>query len=113
MSEETIIFNLELNVENAFSSVRKIELILFRALGLWQRFCKLLGLPPDSPINVIAQKAQQIVMIARTIHTAAVLIESASGPLGWIMAALSVGSAAVQVADMASAPMDAMLSVGE
>jgi hypothetical protein len=90
MSEETVTFNLELNVEKAFSASRRIELIIFRALGLWNRLCRMLGLPDDSPIMAITQKVQQIVMVIRQLHTSLILIESASGPLGWAMAALSV-----------------------
>jgi len=99
MSEETITFNLELNVEKAFSASRKIELIIFRVLGLWNRLCRMLGLPDDSPIMMITQRAQEVVMAARQIHTAMVLIEAASGPLGWVMAGLSVAGAFMTVGE--------------
>lgn len=100
MSEETVTFNLDLNVEKAFSASRRIELIIFRALGLWNRLCRLLGVPPDSPLITITQKAQEIAMVARTIHTSVVLIEAASGPLGWAMAGLSIASTALTVSEV-------------
>jgi len=99
MSEETVTFNLELNVEEAFSNARRIELILFRALGLWNRIMRLLGLPPDSPLAQGVARIQQFVMLIRTLHTAAMLLQAASGPIGWAMAGISVGATVMTAAD--------------
>jgi len=104
--EETVTFNLELNVEKVFSSSRRIELILFRVLGLWARMCHMLGLPEDSPVVQIAQRVQQLTMIIRQLHTSAVLLEAASGPIGWAMAGISVAATAMSMADV-------MTSLGE
>lgn len=106
MSQETVTFNLELNVESAFSNARRVELIIFRVLGLWLRFCRLLGVPDDSPAVVVIQKIQQITMLVRTMHTAVVLMNAASGPIGWAMAGIGVASAAVSVPEF-------MTSIGE
>jgi hypothetical protein len=95
MSEETVTFNLEVNVEKAFSNVRRIELIVFRVLGLWLRICRLLNLPEDSPINRVIEKVQHLTMVIRTLHTAAILLQTASGPIGWAMAGIGLASAAV------------------
>jgi len=91
-SEETITFNLELNVEKVLSSSRRIEFILFRVFGLWAKFCRLLGLPEDSSIMVITQRVQQLTMIVRQLHTSAILLQTASGPIGWAMAGISFAS---------------------
>ena len=93
MSEETVTFNLELNVEGAIESSRQFETVLYRSLGLWNQWCRILGVPADSPMSVVVNKAQQIVMMARLIHTSVILLETASGPLGWIKAALGILSA--------------------
>jgi hypothetical protein len=106
MSEETVSFNLELNVEKCFDASRRVELILFRVLGLWNRFCRLLGLPADSPINALVSRIQQFVMLIRQLHTAAILLETASGPIGWAMAAIGVGAAVATASDF-------MLQIGE
>ncbi len=110
MSEETVSFNLELNVEQAVDNSRKLELILFRGLGLWNRMCRLLGVPDDSPIMVITERAQRLVMIIRSLHTAVVMLQAArmaaGDPIAWAMAGLSIGSATMAVADT-------MTSIGE
>ena len=101
MSEETITFNLELNVESAIENSRQLEMILYRGLGLWNQWCKILGVPNDSPLSVVANRAQQIVMMTRLIHTSITLLEASSGPLGWIKAALGIlaaGTAGISLA---------------
>jgi len=106
MSEEAVIFNLELNVDGALDSSRQVEMVIFRALGLWGRVCRLLGLPENSPAVKIVAGVQKLVMIIRGLHTAAVLLEAASGPLGWAKAGLSVASAVMLTAST-------MTSLGE
>lgn len=96
---EDIIFNLELNVEKALSKSRKLELIFFRALGLWNRIARLLGLPDDSPIIEVTQKVQSVIMLIRQLHTAIILLETASGPIGWAYAAVGFGAAALSATD--------------
>ena len=99
MSTEDIVFNLELNVEEAFSRVRRLELLFFRALGLWNRLARLLGLPDDSPIMQATEKVQRLIMLIRQLHTAIILVEAASGPLGWAYAAVGVGAAFMSATD--------------
>jgi hypothetical protein len=106
LSERAVIFNLELNVEKVADNSRRIEFILFRALGLWTRICRLLGVPDDSPIITIVQKVQSLTMLIRTLHTSAILLQAASGPIGWAMAGLSVGATVMAMADT-------MTSLGE
>ena len=100
MSEETVTFNLELNVERAFESSRRIELLLFRVLGLWGRICRMLGLPEDSPAVTIVQRVQQVVMVIRQLHTASILIQAASGPIGVAFAALGLAGMALTTGDL-------------
>lgn len=99
--EETVTFNLELNVEKAFDSSRRIELILFRVLGLWSRICRMLGVPEDAPVVQLIERVQRLVMVIRQAHTAIVLLETASGPIGWAMFALGAGGAALATIDTA------------
>jgi hypothetical protein len=98
--EETITFNLELNVENALSSSRRVELIIFRALGLWVRLCKLFGLPPDSPAIQIVESIQRVTMVLRQLHSTIIFVEAASGPIGWAMAGLSAAALVMSVSDI-------------
>lgn len=89
MSEETVTFNLELNVEpTLISNVRQIEGLLVRTLGYLQR----LGLPQDvnRAINVI----QRITQVLRIAHTALIAVSLAEGPTGWWRAGLALAGTA-------------------
>jgi hypothetical protein len=99
--QELVIFNLELNVEKAFSNVRKIEMLAYRALGLLGRINKLLGLPEDSPFNQMVIRVQRLTMIIRTLHTSAVMLQAASGPIGIAMAGVGIATSAVVMAESA------------
>jgi hypothetical protein len=105
-SEENIVFNLDLNVTSAETKSRKIEMIIYRVLGLWGRVCRVFGVPEDSPAVQIVQKAQQATMILRQVHTAAVLAESAAGPVGWAMAGIGIVGAGLTITEF-------MTSAGE
>ena len=101
MSEETVTFNLELNVENAIEHSRRLETVLYRGLGLWQRIMRLLGLPADSPINQAVERIQKLVMMIRLLHSSAIALQAASGPIGWAMAGIGVGTFIVSGVEMA------------
>lgn len=101
MTEESIVFNLELNVEKAFDSSRRLELILFRALGMWTRLCRILGVPEDSPMVQIVERIQRLTMIFRQFHSTIVFLEAASGPIGWAMFGLSAAGTALATVDAA------------
>lgn len=94
MSEETVTFNLELNVESAISSVRRLETLLFRTLGLLRR----LGLPEDIEAAIV--KLQRLVMVIRMAHTAIIAFQAASGPIGWALALVGLAAAAASTASM-------------
>lgn len=94
MSEEqTVTFNLELNVERALSNVRQLESVFFRALSLAQR----LGLPEDIEQGI--QKVQRMVMMLRLLHTTMIMVEAAT-PYGWAMALISVAGVSITAAEM-------------
>ena len=100
-TEETITFNLELNVEQAFSKTRQIETLLFRVLRLFGRISKILGIPEDSPASVIIERIQKIVMMVRLLHTSVILLETASGPIGWVKLGVGAATAGVATIDIA------------
>ena len=87
-------------MERAVYSSRRIELILFRVLGLWGRICRMLGVPEDSPAVLIVQRVQQIVMVIRLLHTSAIALEAATGPVGWALAGVGVGSMLLSTGDL-------------
>jgi hypothetical protein len=96
MSEETVTFNLELNTEILTDNLRQLERLAYRALGLLQRF----GLPED--VNQAVEKIQRLVMTIRLLHSAIIMLQTASGPIGWALALTAVGSAAFSIGDTLS-----------
>ena len=94
LSEETVTFNLELNIEGAIDNARRLETLLYRSIGLLGR----LGLPEN--IDAAIAKVQHLVMVIRLLHTAAIALEAASGPLGWALALVGVASAALSMGDL-------------
>lgn len=96
MSEqENVVFNLEVNTLRASGDVKKLETIVHRTLGLYNRVCRILGIPDDSPLNKAVTKVQHLVMIIRQLTTAVTLLQVASGPIGWASAGLAVAGVAV------------------
>ena len=96
MSEEHLVtFNLELNVEQTYTEIRRLQTLLFRTLGLLRR----LGLPEE--IDRALAIIQRTIMAARLLYTSLLALEAASGPLGWALAIVGVTTAAVSVADIA------------
>lgn len=94
MSEETVTFNLELNVEAVIENTRRLETLLFRSLSLMGR----LGLPEN--ITEAIRKVEQLVMVIRLLHTAAIALEAASGPIGWALALVGAASAVLSLGDL-------------
>lgn len=93
--QEQVVFNLELNTVGASSSVSKLQTALYRALGLYNRICRLLGVPDDSPLNKLITRVQGLVMITRQLTTTVTLLQAASGPVGWAMASIGVAGVVV------------------
>ena len=102
--EETVTFNLELNVEPALlDNVRQVEGLLTRTFGFLNR----LGLPPqiERAINTL----QRLIMTIRILHSAVIAFES-SNPLGLWRSALAVGSAVTLMTNMTT---DFSMGMGE
>ncbi len=93
MSEETVTWNLDINVTQAQSELRKVEFLLFRTLGILNR----LGLPEDIQKGIA--ELQRLIMIVRLTHTALIALQTASGPIGWAMAGLSVATLTISAAE--------------
>ena len=90
-----VTFNLELNVEQTYTEIRRLQTLLFRTVGLLRR----LGLPEE--IDRALAIIQRTIMAARLLYTSILALETASGPLGWALAIVGVTTAAVSVADIA------------
>jgi len=93
VSEETVTFNLELNVEQCFSTIRRLESLAYRTMGLIGR----MGLPEN--IDQAIAKIQQFIMTIRLLHSAIIALEAASGPIGWAFAGVGIATASFSLAD--------------
>lgn len=94
MSEETVVFNLELDVTQTINDARRLETLLFRSLGLLRRLCG------NESIDALIDKTQRAVMIVRLLHTSIIALEAASGPVGWALAGIGIVSAALSASDL-------------
>ena len=95
MSEEYLVtFNLELNVEQAYSEIRKLQTLLFRTFSIIRR----LGLPEN--IEQAITTIQRLIMIIRLLHTTMIAFEAATGPIGYALAGLGVIYAGVAMTNL-------------
>jgi len=94
VSEETVTFNLELNIERALSNARQLETLLYRSIALTRK----MGLPDD--LNEGLYKIQRMVLAVRMLHTAILALHAASGPIGWALAIIGILSGAAVAGDV-------------
>ena len=99
MSEEqTVIFNLEVNVEHSLSDLRRLEGLLTQSISLAQR----MGLPAD--IDAQIEKVQRLTMTIRVCHTAYAMLQlarmAAGDPVAWGTAAVTIAAAGLSVSDL-------------
>ena len=96
MSEEHLVtFNLELNVQQVYTELQRIQTLLFRIIGLLRR----LGLPEE--IDYAIAKIQRVIMAIRLLYTSLLALEAASGPYGWALALVGFTTATVSITDIA------------
>lgn len=74
--DETVSFSLEVNIEEAYTQLRKYETLLHRTLGLINR----MGLPEDLK-DTIALIQRTIAMINK-LRLTLIALQTATGPLG-------------------------------
>jgi hypothetical protein len=103
VSEETVTFNLELDVSKAMSDTRKLETVLYRAVGLTRRILKAFGLSEETAtIDQVIYKGQKVIMTIRLMHTAITAFYAASGPLGYALAGVGIATSVLSFTDMLS-----------
>ena len=98
MSEEHLVtFNLELNVEQAYAEIRKLQTLLYRTMGFMRR----LGLPEN--VDEAIRKIQRVIMTLRILQTAIRSLEFAlagGGPISLALAFLGIASGTMSIVDM-------------
>ena len=95
LSEETVTFNLELNVEKAIGNIRQLETLLYRSLALVRRLCG------NEDVDAAILKFQRLTMTVRLLHSAFIMLDSATGPIGWAIAIIGFIGGLVTAGEMA------------
>lgn len=85
--EETLLFNILIDVEKPATQMRQLYALVSRVLTLMKR----LGLPPD--IEEAIRVAQRLISTANTLRVSLLALETASGPLGWTLAIVGIMAA--------------------
>lgn len=103
MSEETVTFNLELDVSQAISDGRKLETVLYRSIALTRKILRMFGIDDENAtIDYVISKGQKVIMTIRLMHTAITAFYAASGPLGYALAGIGIATSVVSFTDMLS-----------
>lgn len=93
--DHTVSFSLEVNVENAYVEVRKLETVLYRTLSLASR------LTGDEDLRNGIQTLQRALAVANQLRLAYRALQiarmAAGDPLAWALAGLSVAEVAMDL----------------
>lgn len=94
MPEEEFDIKVNLDIREATAELRKYSTILYGTLGLARR----MGLPEDvdEMITAIQRLIAQLNMLRHTM----ILLQTASGPIGWALALLSVTGTVLTMMDV-------------
>lgn len=83
LSEETVTFNLEINIEPTYGNLRRVESLASRAISLLEKA----GLVTDEGAKKKIEFLRQIITLARMAQVA-YLMAMAGTPLGWVSAGM-------------------------
>jgi len=94
MSEEqTVTFNLEVNVEEAKTNIAELNRLLTTYVALARRA----GLP-ENILDAIAQ-IQQFRVAVQTLHRSIMLLYTTTGPIGWLIGLGGLALGGLMLAD--------------
>jgi len=86
-------FSLEVNVEKAYEDIRKLETVLYRALGMLRQ----MGAGPD--LDRMITQIQRAIAMINQLRLTIIALQAASGPIGWALAGIGVVSTLVLTGD--------------
>ncbi len=97
VDDQTVSFSLEVNVEEAYTNIRRLQTALSRSLSLVERLSRGKDLPA---LIVETQRAIRITNQLRLALAALQALRMAAGdPLAWAMAGVAVAETVADVAD--------------
>ena len=77
-------FSLQVNIEDAYEEIRRLQTVLYRIMGLLRR----MGLPEE--IDEAIAKIQRLITILNTLRLTIAALHAAAGPIGWLLAGVSM-----------------------
>jgi len=99
--DEGVSFSLEVNVEKAYTEVRRLQTALYRSLDLAAR------LTGDENLERGIRTMQRAIAIANQLRLALIALQAArmaaGDPLAWIQAGVAVGTLAMDIGTEVSA----------
>ena len=97
VEDHTVSFSLEVNVKQAEEDVRRLQMILYRTLGLVRRASG------NEDLNSFIASLQETIAWANRLRLALLALQAArmaaGDPLAWATAALAVGEIAMDTVD--------------
>lgn len=78
-------FSLEVNIEQAYRDVRRLQALLYRTLGLLHR------ISGDEDLASTITQVQQLIAWLNTLRLTIAAVQAASGPIGWGLALVGIG----------------------
>ena len=86
VEDHQISFSLEINVEEAYENLRRVQTALFRTFSILRR----MGLPEDVTRGL--ELVQRLISTLNQLRLTMIALEAASGPLGWWLALTGLAS---------------------
>jgi hypothetical protein len=100
IDDTSVSFSLEINLEEAYTQLRKLQTITYRSLGLIRR------LTGDENLDRAIAKMQKAIMVMNQLRLAYASLQAlrmaAGDPLAWAMAGLAAAEAAVSFWDVSN-----------
>ena len=93
VEDHKVSFSLEVNVDEAYRNIRRLQTLLYRTLSLLRR----IGLPEE--VDAAIMQIQRFIALMNMLRLTLIAFETASGPLGWAMAGLSAATFLAAVDD--------------
>ena len=82
-------FSLEINVEEAYTEIRKLQTLVYRTIGLIRQ----MGLPEET--DEMLAKIQLVIAQINALRIALIALQAALGPMDWALAGVGLAIAAI------------------
>jgi len=86
VEDHRVSFSLEINVEEAYEDLRRIQTALYRTFSILRR----MGLPEDISQGIML--VQRLISTLNQLRLTMIALQAASGPLGWWLALTGLAS---------------------